>query len=213
MNPKIPIGICVIATWTASGHAQSVDPDQRYAWAENVGLLNFADAGDPAGSAAVEVQPEYLQGYIWGENIGWLRVGDGSGPYPNINGADSGVNVDLVSGELTGFAWGENIGWVNFAGGASASPPNPARIEGGRFRGYAWGENIGWINLDDDTVYVGLESCPADLNNDGALDFFDVSVFLSAYNTMNPIADLTGDGVFNFFDVSAFLGLYSAGCP
>ncbi|MEZ6163457.1 MAG: GC-type dockerin domain-anchored protein [Phycisphaerales bacterium] len=55
--------------------------------------------------------------------------------------------------------------------------------------------------------------CPADLTGDGVLNFFDVSVFLSAYNAMNPAADFTGDGAFNFFDVSAFLNAYNAGCP
>lgn len=55
--------------------------------------------------------------------------------------------------------------------------------------------------------------CPADFTDDGVLDFFDVSAFLNAFNTMNPAGDLTADGVFDFFDVSAFLNAYGAGCP
>ena len=55
--------------------------------------------------------------------------------------------------------------------------------------------------------------CPADLTGDGVLNFFDVSAFLNAYNTMDPAADFTGDGMFNFFDVSAFLNAFNAGCP
>ena len=55
--------------------------------------------------------------------------------------------------------------------------------------------------------------CPADLNEDGIVDFFDVSVFLSAFNTQNPIADLTNDGIYDFFDISAFLQFYASGCP
>ena len=47
----------------------------------------------------------------------------------------------------------------------------------------------------------------------GSLDFFDVSAFLSAFNSMNPAADLSKKGVFDFFDVSAFLQAYSTGCP
>lgn len=67
-------------------------------------------------------------------------------------------------------------------------------------------------------LYVGYYQdgpppCPADLTGDGNLDFFDVSAFLQAYNSMDPIADFTGDGMFNFFDVSAFLQAYNAGCP
>lgn len=58
---------------------------------------------------------------------------------------------------------------------------------------------------------VGCDTNPADLNNDGTLDFFDVSVFLNAYSNQDPIADFTGDGMFDFFDVSAFLNAFSQG--
>ena len=55
--------------------------------------------------------------------------------------------------------------------------------------------------------------CVADLTGDGVLDFFDISAFISAFGSQDPIADMTGDGNFDFFDVSSFIGLYSAGCP
>jgi len=60
-------------------------------------------------------------------------------------------------------------------------------------------------------VIVG-QTCPSDTNLDGALNFFDVSAFLNAFQAMDPIADLTGDGQFNFFDVSAFLNNFGSGC-
>ena len=53
----------------------------------------------------------------------------------------------------------------------------------------------------------------ADLNMDGMLNFFDVSLFLTAFNAHDPIADFNDDGQFNFFDVSGFLGLFTQGCP
>ena len=53
----------------------------------------------------------------------------------------------------------------------------------------------------------------ADFNADGALNFFDVSAFLVAYQGEESQADLNHDGLFNFFDVSAFLVAYQAGCP
>ncbi|MDF1808786.1 MAG: GC-type dockerin domain-anchored protein [Phycisphaerales bacterium] len=62
----------------------------------------------------------------------------------------------------------------------------------------------------------GTEStsnCLADLNNDGVLNFFDVSAYLTGFIEMDPGSDFTGDGVFNFFDVSAFLAAFSQGCP
>ena len=56
-------------------------------------------------------------------------------------------------------------------------------------------------------------ACSADLNDDGILDFFDISAYLSAFSSMDPFADLTDDGAFDFFDISAFLTAFSAGCP
>lgn len=205
--------IAPILILSTQATAQGIDPDNKHAWGENIGFLNFADAGDPLGSQGVFAHPDHLKGFIWGENVGWINVGHGSGPYANTSGSTFGVNIDPVTAELSGYAWGENIGWVNFSGGALATPPNTARIENNRLRGYAWGENIGWINLDDDIVFVGLVGCPADLTGDGVLDFFDVSAFLAAYSAMDPAADFNGDDVYNFFDVSTFLNAFSADCP
>lgn len=55
--------------------------------------------------------------------------------------------------------------------------------------------------------------CAPDLNGDGALDFFDASMFLSAFIAMEDLADFNGDESFDFFDVSAFLSAFNAGCP
>lgn len=60
---------------------------------------------------------------------------------------------------------------------------------------------------------VMLDICIADLNNDGSLDFFDVSTFLTLFGKGNPGADFNGDGSFDFFDVSAFLTAFGTGCP
>lgn len=65
----------------------------------------------------------------------------------------------------------------------------------------------------DPVEYTSVDPCPADMNGDGMLNFFDVSVFLGAFGVMDPAADFTDDGVFNFFDVSSFLSAFGAGCP
>ena len=75
-------------------------------------------------------------------------------------------------------------------------------------------DECGW-NIDD-IVFTGVvppPACPADLNGDGLLNFFDISAFLNAFSSQDSIADFTGDGEFNFFDVSAFLNMFTAGCP
>ena len=80
-----------------------------------------------------------------------------------------------------------------------------------------FGINFDLRDINGDGVISGADiivnSCPADLSGDGVLNFFDVSAFLGAFSTQNPIADFTNDGIFNFFDVSAFLSAFSAGCP
>ncbi|MEZ6163692.1 MAG: GC-type dockerin domain-anchored protein [Phycisphaerales bacterium] len=55
--------------------------------------------------------------------------------------------------------------------------------------------------------------CTADFNDDGVLDFFDVSLFINAFGAQDPAADLNQDRAYDFFDVSTFLSAYNAGCP
>ncbi len=55
--------------------------------------------------------------------------------------------------------------------------------------------------------------CPADLNGDMALDFFDVSLFIQAFNGQAASADLNSDGNWDFFDVSLYIQSFNAGCP
>lgn len=56
------------------------------------------------------------------------------------------------------------------------------------------------------------EFCVQDYKPDGQIDFFDVTTFLSDFNTQHPFADLNGDGVFNFFDLVAYLRIFANGC-
>lgn len=56
--------------------------------------------------------------------------------------------------------------------------------------------------------------CRADFDNNGSLNFFDISAFISAFSAQDNAADIAEPfGVFNFFDVSAYIGLFNAGCP
>lgn len=60
---------------------------------------------------------------------------------------------------------------------------------------------------------VCVSFCPADVNGDGMLNFFDISAFLNAFGANESAADFNGDGMYNFFDISAFLKAFGAGCP
>ena len=78
------------------------------------------------------------------------------------------------------------------------------------------GNELGTLHVTGSATIVATgiaPSCPPDLTGDGNLDFFDISAFLGAFSSMDPIADFDNNGVYNFFDVSAFLGAFTSGCP
>lgn len=57
-----------------------------------------------------------------------------------------------------------------------------------------------------------INTCQVDLNNDGVLNFFDVSLFIMSFGDFNPMCDLNNDGVCDFFDISLFIQLFTQGC-
>ena len=145
-----------------------------------------------------------------------------------------GQDVAVDAGRILVGAWGEDHGGQFNAGTAYAYSRvagvwgldrkiDASDQEGWDFFGYSldlsgdhaiigadgnddfwWGEDAGSAYLYELNCQV---QCPADLNGDGALDFFDISFFL------NDQTDFNNDGQFNFFDVSEFLAAFSAGCP
>lgn len=55
---------------------------------------------------------------------------------------------------------------------------------------------------------------PADISPPyGELNAFDVSEFVALFIKQSPNADLNDDGAFSFFDISEFLVSYAQGCP
>ena len=55
--------------------------------------------------------------------------------------------------------------------------------------------------------------CAPDLNSDAQIDFFDVTIFLGWFTTMDLRADWNGDGILNFFDTVDFIAAFGAACP
>jgi len=221
--PRLPLLLVVLP---AHALAQTdIDPGHKHSWGENIGFMNWADAGDPDGTQGVRFHAvpgggAFLSGFVWCENAGWLHLGDGTPAdgtaYANTTGADSGVNID-PDGRLRGLAWGENVGWVNFdtfaalgGSGQFARYDAPAA----RFRGYAWGENIGWINLDNDEHYVGvLPACYADYDGNGTVNTLDFLAYLNDFNDGAVGADdCDGNGTINTLDFLCFLNAFNAGC-
>lgn len=72
-------------------------------------------------------------------------------------------------------------------------------------------KNFGWQTWIDQFTITA--PCPADLDQNGTLNFFDVSFYIASFNAQAPSADLNNDGSWNFFDVSIYIQQFTSGCP
>ena len=129
----------IAATVAAAGN---IDPNNRFAYAENVGWVNAEPVVlPPDGHPGILVGDHELGGWMWGENVGWISL-TCENTFSCTTASYAVVNSG--SGVLSGYAWGENVGWINFAPTGGGVTINPST---GDFSGYAWGENIGWISF------------------------------------------------------------------
>lgn len=60
---------------------------------------------------------------------------------------------------------------------------------------------------------ITKNNCVADLDQNGTIDFFDVSVLVQGILDSDLSVDINGDGTLDFFDVSDFLDAVIEGCP
>ncbi len=130
-------------TWSNVGFAGEIDPDHKFAWAENVGWLSFKSS-----HGTVMGYPDHLEGHVWAENVGWISLGthSGGGSHNYLNTSATNYGVNRSGSQLSGYAWGENIGWINF-GPSDYHDGVSIDSATGDFSGYAWGSNIGWIKF------------------------------------------------------------------
>ncbi|HVZ94466.1 MAG TPA: hypothetical protein VG797_08145 [Phycisphaerales bacterium] len=218
---KLRAATIVALLASAALASPTVDPAHKFAWTENCGWTNWADAN--GGASGARIGNTYMFGFVWGENIGWINLGDGTPAdgfsYANATGADFGVNRNSSTNLLSGYAWGENVGWINFSGGALASPPQPARYDPvtRRLHGYAWGENIGWINLDDATNYVAFRTaCTGDIDGNRAIGLSDIAQVITCWaqpRSCNPKADLDNNNSIGLGDIAVIIGNWATSCP
>ena len=110
-------------------------------------------------------------------------------------------------------SWSLNRNYVVFEDDAGLGAS--VAIDGKFIAGGAPTFKVSGNSITDDGVVCifNTTNCgAADLNNDGTLNFYDVSEFLDLYNSMDPLADWDDNGSFNFFDVSGFIQSYNEGC-
>jgi len=137
------------------------------------------------------------------------------------------IDIDLISGTGDTGSLTTDFSPVNSLNPSGASPFNAIlddQAQGAFSATYTFrvfndrslfsaGVGIEDLTLVLSGVVQGGGGCAVDFNNDGELNFFDVSLFLSLFTAGDPAADLNGDTQFNFFDVSMFLNEFAAGCP
>lgn len=185
---------------TSISLSENIDPydaNNQYAWAENVGWVNFEpNAADP--NAGVQVSSDKLTGFIWSENIGWI----------NLSPQSYGGVLNDGYGNLSGYAWAENVGWISFScdntGSCGAVNYGVTIDTDGSFDGWAWGENIGWINFGLTDYYVA--ACK--------VKFEDLANFVDNWLASGFVpGNLDGLGDVDFQDYSVFASYWLDYCP
>lgn len=155
----------------------------------------FTNAGFESVQAA-PVAYTYLDGQYWDDT-------DYAIPASAVR-AEVRVFFQLVSKEYIEFLRDENDE-------TGIDPKNPSTGEIAYEQWVLHGKSP-IVEMDMQSItFTG--GCPADLNNDGFLDFLDISAFLTAYSNEEPGADFNNDANWDFLDISAFLQSYSMGCP
>ncbi|MEQ8850962.1 MAG: FG-GAP-like repeat-containing protein [Phycisphaerales bacterium] len=82
---------------------------------------------------------------------------------------------------------------------------NEVATEGARTAGDLSASLFGQLNASD--------TCPADLDGNGTLNFDDIDLFVNGFLAGDLIADLDGNGTLNFDDIDAFVAGFLSGCP
>ncbi len=168
-RPTILLITAVFVLYAFGAYAENMDPGStgcQYAWAENVGWINF----QPSWGPGVTVTDTAVTGMAWGENIGWIKLDPANGAVVNDG-----------KGNLSGYAWAENVGWINF------KPSGGGVIIGsdGKFTGYAWGENIGWINFSASNSCVKTAwTAPSDITPDPFTFIVQTNIALNTLVTL-----------------------------
>lgn len=71
----------------------------------------------------------------------------------------------------------------------------------------------GDVGTEPGFAYLRSFACRVDMNNDFALNFYDVSAFFGLFVAGDLAVDFNGDGDLNFGDVSIFIADFGKGCP
>jgi hypothetical protein len=157
-------------------------------------LFAFSDVeGGWPGQGNIAVDPMFVDA-----GAGDYRLSAGSAA------ADAGANF-LVPADL-----------FDLDGDGDITEPLPIDLAGAaRFTDdpMAPDTGLGAAPLVDMGAYeTVVDSCYADCDGSGALDFFDFLCFQNQFAAGDPQADCDGSGALDFFDFLCFQNAFAAGC-
>ncbi|QOI99284.1 MAG: matrixin family metalloprotease [Phycisphaeraceae bacterium] len=146
-----------------------------------------------------------------------------AGPDQSVDDADnSGDEVVTLDGSgsndpdgvIVTYTWRE--GFTTLASGPSATA-NVAFTVGVHVVELIVTDDNGATASDTVTITVtGTPACPADFNDDGFVDFFDLDAYVECFEgggcPDGRDADFNGDGFIDFFDLDAFVEAFEIGC-
>ena len=133
--------------------AETVQPAQRWAWAENAGWVDARPL--EGGGPGLHAEDGVISGWLWSSNAGWI-----SAHCLNTGSCDEtpyGLRLDEAPGmpgllRLSGYLWSENAGWIVAHCTTTQSCDEVdyglhVDRASGLIDGYAWSENLGWISV------------------------------------------------------------------
>lgn len=142
--------------------AETVQPDQRWAWSPNAGWLNARPLG--AGGPGLHVDGGVVSGWLYSPNVGWMSASClNTGSCDNVS---YGLRLKAIPNQpelfrLTGYFWSENAGWIVAHCDTTQSCGSvdfglQVDRQSGLIEGFAWSENLGWISFScTDTASCG----------------------------------------------------------
>ncbi|MDX2147391.1 MAG: hypothetical protein SFZ23_07695 [Planctomycetota bacterium] len=171
-------------------------PQRPFTWtpAQGVTFLPIDPPGASDSAAAYAVSQD--AGIIVGGRVNFGQPGSRA-----VYWDDSGYN-DLTNVLVTRFGLGNVLAGWRLELAVDVSHDGRTIV----------GEGINPQGCRQSWAVVFSDSCPADFNSDGQVDFFDYLDFAQAFGTDDASADFNANGQVDFFDYLDYVAAFDRGC-
>lgn len=201
--------------WSSSGGMTAISDSLAFGELDQV--LSTAGDGSAMGGLFRAPGSDVTQGFLWTEAGGFETLPDrpNGSRFSPVQISSGGLVVIAAGGDIwtpgSGFLSLDELAGVTGTAGNPALNGGSVSTDGNTIVGSFSG------SLADGPAYLGFvltldDPCPPDLNRDGSPDFFDLLVFVRAFNAGDFFADENLDGRLDFFDVQQYLASLSGGC-